>query len=145
MNAGASPAYEMRHTVSFAETNLVGNVYFTRHLEWQGRCREMFLRDHCPAIIDLLRSELALITLHCSCDYLDELYAFDDIVLHMRLGDLTQNRIRLDFEYLRKPAHGEPAPVAHGRQLLAVMQRRDGQLSPMPLPDMLRAALLRYR
>ena len=41
--------YEIRHTVGFEETNLVGNVYYVNYLRWQGRCREMFLRDHAPA------------------------------------------------------------------------------------------------
>ena len=38
-------AFEYRHVVGFEETNLVGNVYYVNHLRWQGRCREMFLRD----------------------------------------------------------------------------------------------------
>ncbi len=37
--------YEIRHTVGFEETNLVGNVYYVNYLRWQGRCRETFLKD----------------------------------------------------------------------------------------------------
>ena len=44
-------AYEYRHVVGFEETNLVGNVYFTEHLRWQGRCREMFLKEHAPEVL----------------------------------------------------------------------------------------------
>ena len=47
--------YEYRHVVTFRETNLVGNVYYTNHLEWQGRCRELFLRDHAPEVQDIHR------------------------------------------------------------------------------------------
>jgi len=43
-------SYEYRHVVSFEETNLVGNVYYVNHLRWQGRVREMFLRDHAPGV-----------------------------------------------------------------------------------------------
>jgi hypothetical protein len=53
-----SRSYCYRHTVSFEETNVVGNVYFTRHLSWQGRCRELFFRDYAPEILDELHKEL---------------------------------------------------------------------------------------
>lgn len=136
-------AYELRHTIAFAETNLVGNVYFTRHLEWQGRCREMFLRDHCPEVLDALRDDLALITLSCHCDYLAELDAFDDIVVRMSLGNVTQNRLLLEFEYWRQ-RNAEESLVARGHQQLAVMRRDGATLTPAPIPDGLRAALAAY-
>jgi hypothetical protein len=44
-NQPAILVYSYRHVVGFGDTNLAGNAYFVNHLEWQGRCREMFLRD----------------------------------------------------------------------------------------------------
>jgi enediyne core biosynthesis thioesterase len=144
VTATARPrAYEYRHCVGFAETNLVGNVYFTRHLEWQGRCRELFLRDHCPEVLAALHADLALITLHCRCDYLDELSAFDDIIVRMRLGGITQNRLLLEFEYWRS-RDGTETLVARGQQQLAVMRRAGERLLAAAVPDGLRAALVHY-
>ena len=71
-------AFVYRHIVSFEETNLVGNVYFVRHLAWQGRCREMFLWEHAPSVVAELSRSLRLVTIHASCDYYAELFAFDD-------------------------------------------------------------------
>lgn len=139
-----SRAYELRHTVSFAETNLVGNVYFTRHLEWQGRCREMFLRDHCPEVLEALREDLALITLNCRCEYFAELSAFDDISLRMRLGEVKQNRLVLDFDYFRVEPNDKATLVARGQQQLAIMRRAGAGLIPAPVPDSLRTALTAY-
>ena len=48
-------AYEYRHVVGFEETNLIGNVYYVNHVRWQGRCREMFLRDHAQVLLRLLQ------------------------------------------------------------------------------------------
>ncbi len=56
-------AYEYRHIVGFEETNLVGNVYYVNHVRWQGRCREMFLRDHVPELLEELSDGLLLVTL----------------------------------------------------------------------------------
>jgi len=140
-----SPAFEIFHTVGFAETNLVGNVYFTRHLEWQGRCREMFLLEHCPGIVDALRDDLALVTLHCDCDYLVELSAFDRVLLRMSLADLTHNRIGLAFDYFKCTADSGRIRAARGSQVLAVMRREHGELHPTPVPEELLRALEPYR
>jgi enediyne biosynthesis thioesterase len=129
--------------VGFEETNLLGNVYYVHHLRWQGRCREMFLRDHVPGILDDLTGGLALATVRCSCEYLQELRAFDEIAIRMRLASLTQNRIRLDFEYWRKGADGEEL-VARGQQEVACMRSDGHQAVPAPFPEELREALRLY-
>ena len=135
--------YEYPHIVGFEETNLVGNVYYVNHLRWQGRCREMFLRDHAPEVLDELRRDLALATVRCACDYLAELEAFDTLVLRMRLGGIRQNRIRLLFEYWRRSDTGEEL-VARGEQEVACMRRQDGETRPTPIPPALLRALEPY-
>ena len=136
-------AYEYRHLVGFEETNLVGNVYYVNHLRWQGRCREMFLHDHAPEILDELSRDLALATVRCSCEYLAELEAFDEIVLRMRLGGVVQNRITLNFEYWRQNKEGEEL-IARGEQVIACMRREGKRAVPTPIPVPLREALKPY-
>ena len=135
--------YEYRHIISFQETNLVGNVYYTRHLEWQGRCRELFLREHAPEVIALLADSLNLATVRCSCEYFAELNVFDEIIVRMRLAELAQNRITLGFEYWRSGSGGEQL-VARGEQQVACMQRDGERLLPTSIPQSLREALAPY-
>jgi len=136
-------AYEYRHVVGFEETNLVGNVYFVNHLSWQGRCRELFLRDHAPEVLTELAQGLCLITTRCSCEYLAELSAFDEVVVRMSLGELIQNRVLLKFEYWRSKGGGEEL-VARGEQQVACMRRSGKYTVAAPLPEQLRQTLLRY-
>ena len=135
--------YEFRHIVSFQETNLVGNVYYTHFLEWQGRCRELFLRDHAPDVIEELSRDLSLATVRCSCEYFAELLVFDEVVVRMRLAELLQNRISLGFEYWRHRAGGEEL-VARGEQQVACMKREGLRVVPAPVPASLREALGGY-
>lgn len=132
-------AYEYRHVVGFEETNLVGNVYYVNHVSWQGRVREMFLRDHAPDVIGELSRGLSLATLRVSCEYLAELNAFDEVLIRMRLGELTQSKITLLFEYWR----GEEL-VARGEQQVACFRREGDKLVPTPVPKSLRDALRTY-
>ena len=136
-------AYEYRHVVGFEETNFVGNVYYVNHLRWQGRCREMFLRDHAPGVLRDLQSDFALATTRCSCEYLAELRVFDKIVVRMRLASLTQNRISMDFEYWRLVPGGEEL-VARGQQEVACMRRDGKQMVPASIPEELRESLRLY-
>lgn len=136
-------AFEYRHIIGFEETNLVGNVYYVNHLRWQGRCRELFLREHASDILEQLQGELTLVTVRCSCEYIAQLRAFDEVLVRMRLASLVQNRIALDFEYWRQGDTAEEL-VARGEHEIACM-RRDGQRTvPTTVPESLREALRLY-
>jgi enediyne biosynthesis thioesterase len=135
------PAYELRHAVGFEETNLVGNVYYANHVRWQGRCREMFLRDHCPEILDELAGGLALVTVRCSCEYLAELAAFDQVLIRMTFEEMVQNRITMRFDYYRLAAGGGRTLCARGEHQVAAMRRGPDGLVACPVPAALREAL----
>ncbi|HEX8830104.1 MAG TPA: acyl-CoA thioesterase [Longimicrobium sp.] len=137
--APTRPAYEHRHVVGFEETNLVGNVYYANHVRWQGRCREMFLRDHAPGVLRDLAGGLALVTTRVSCEYLAELVAFDEVSIRMRLGGVAQNRVTMRFEYWRRDEL-----VARGEQEIACMRREGGRMVAAPVPAELREALLPF-
>ncbi len=135
-------AYEYRHIVGFEETNLVGNVYYLNHLRWQGRAREMFLLEYVPDILTELERGLALITLNCSCQYLGELKAFDQVVLRMFLNSTAQNRIAMRFEYWRQGEQLEL--VGRGEQEIACMRRQGENLVPAAIPARLQDALAEF-
>jgi enediyne biosynthesis thioesterase len=142
--ASTVASYEYRHLVSLEETNLLGNVYYVHHLRWQGRCREFFLRDHAPEVLEALGPDRVIVTTQCHCDYLAELRAFDEVVLRMRLGPVVQHRLTLFFEYWRQEDGAEEL-VARGLQELAWMEKREGRLAPARVPDRLLTAIDGYR
>jgi enediyne biosynthesis thioesterase len=103
----------------------------------------MFLRDHAPDVIAELSRGLSLATLRVSCEYLVELTAFDEVLIRMRLGELTQSRMTLHFEYWRLTAAGEEL-IARGEQQIACLRREGDHLTPTPVPKSLREALEAY-
>jgi enediyne biosynthesis thioesterase len=136
--------YDYRHVVTLEDTNLVGNVYYASHVRWQGRCRDLFLRDHAPQIIDELRRDLRLVTTRCACDYFAELSVFDVVSVRMRLVELAPSRITMAFDYERDGGSGAEL-VARGEQQVVAMRRQDGRWVAAAVPDALRAALEPYR
>ena len=139
----AAPAYSYRHVVGFGDTNLIGNVYYVNYLAWQGRCREMFLRDKAPTVLNDLANGLSLVTTRCSCDYLSELMAFDEVRLDMRLKAVAENRVAFAFEYWRCN-RGREELVASGEQEIACLRTVAGRMGPCEVPVELRAALRKY-
>ncbi len=135
--------YELRHTVGFEETNLVGNVYYVNYLRWQGRCREMFLKEKAPAVLDEVRDDLKLFTLKVECEFFAEITAFDQIAIRMSLEELTQTQIQFTFDYVRL-VDDQEILVARGIQRIACMRGPNNNTVPARVPVALREALEPY-
>lgn len=142
-SAAGPRSYCYRHTVSFEETNVVGNVYFTRHISWQGRCRELFLRDYAPDTLDDLKRDLRLVTLNVGCEYFAELHALDNVEIRMWLAQLRQHRIKLGFDYLLQRG-GSDLLIARGFQEIGCMRLTANGLVPWAVPRGLAAALAEF-
>lgn len=135
--------YEIRHTVGFEETNLVGNVYYVNYLRWQGRCREMFLKEKAPDVLEDLMRDLKLFTLKVECEFFAEITAFDQLSVRMQLEELTQTQIEFTFDYV-KINDGVQNLVATGRQRIACMRGENNDTVPTRVPAALREALVPY-
>lgn len=136
--------YEYRHRVGFEETNVVGNVYFTHYLRWQGRCREMFLEQHAPELMAEMGRSLALATTRVSCSYHRELAAFDQVAIRMSAASMTPSRLTMAFQYFLLSRDGQEQLVAEGEQEVACLERRGERMEPVPLPQALRDAVELY-
>jgi hypothetical protein len=53
------PIYEYCHGISLAETSLMGGVYYTNPIGWQGCCCwELFLAEQMPSVLSQLSQGL---------------------------------------------------------------------------------------
>ena len=144
-------SYQYEHLVSFEETNALGNVYFSNFLKWQGICRERFLKDFAPEVIDEFVEKLKIATLSCSCSYYWELYAFDQIVIEMSINhsrpfDEMRDAgvLRLTFKYWKSESD-ERLLAAEGEQQIAFLYAQDPPgWERGPIPSALQVALIPF-
>lgn len=136
--------FEYRHTVGFEETNIVGNVYYVNYLRWQGRCREMFLKDKAPEVLADLQDDLKLFTLKVDCEFFAEITAFDELSIRMRLVELGQTQLQFGFDYVRLDPGGELL-IARGSQRVACMRGPNTRTVPARVPAALQRALEPYQ
>ncbi len=132
-----SRGYEYRHVVGIEDTDLLGNVNYVNYVRWQGRAREMFLRDYAPDVVAGFAGGLRLLTVSCHCDYLRELALFDEVIVRMGLGELGQTQLVMTFEYWRQLTEGEEL-VATGEQRVACVRAENGHMVPARLPESMR-------
>jgi enediyne core biosynthesis thioesterase len=137
--------YEIRHIVGFEETNMVGNVYYVNYLRWQGRCRELFLKEKAPDVLAELQADLKLFTLRVDCDFFAELTAFDEVSVRMRLAELAQTQLQFTFDYVRLDPDGSQTLAARGSQRVACMRGPNTRTVPARVPESLVRALRPYQ
>lgn len=136
--------FDHRHTVGFEETNIVGNVYYVNYLRWQGRCREMFLKERAPQVLAELQDDLKLFTLRVDCEFFAEITAFDELSIRMRLLELAQTQLEFGFDYVRLDPGGGETLIARGRQRVACMRGPNTRTVPARVPESLTRALAPY-
>lgn len=136
--------FEYRHVVGFEETNLVGNVYYVNYLRWQGRARELFLKERAVEVLADLRDDLKLFTLKVDCEFFAEITAFDEVSIRMRLLELGQTQLQFGFDYVLMNARGGETLVARGMQRVACMRGPNTQTVPSRVPEALVRALEPY-
>ncbi|WP_107427491.1 acyl-CoA thioesterase (plasmid) [Streptomyces sp. NBC_01178] len=136
--------FELRHTVGFEETNLVGNVYYVNYLRWQGRCRELFLKERAPSVLAEVQEDLKLFTLKVDCEFFAEITAFDELSIRMRLSELRQTQLEFTFDYIKLGGDGGETLVARGRQRIACMRGPNTATVPTLIPEALAEALAPY-
>jgi enediyne core biosynthesis thioesterase len=136
--------YELHHGVGFEETNFVGNVYFVDYLRWQGHCREQFLKDEAPTVLEeIMNDDLKLFTLKVECEYFAEITAFDELSVRMTLDELTSTQVQFSFDYVHLTDDGERL-VAKGKQRIACMRGPNNDTKPTRVPAKLLEALAPY-
>lgn len=135
IKAGNRYYYEYSFVATFEETNLVGNIYFANYVLWQGKCREMFLYEYCPDVIEKINEGLLLITLDLSMQYLSQLFAFDTVIMRMALESQSATRLLMTFDYYRLEADKKLTLVAKGTQATAAMRESAGKVVPVSFPD----------
>lgn len=103
------------HTVYLSDTNLVGNTYFAKHFEWQGKIREAFLYHIIDSFDDLVRSGVKLITKEAHCEYASESTVFDTVLMSLKIGKVTHVRLEVFFTFRNKKTN---KIISKGRQVI---------------------------
>lgn len=130
--------HEITHMVTFAETNVVGNVYFAHHFFWQGIARESLLAMFYPEFAIDVKEGFGLITDYASMDFSHEARVFDSVQLRTTVTSLTRSRVEFEFEFIREK---DGLLLSRGKQAVVWV---NPQQRPSLMPDKLHRSIREY-
>lgn len=130
---GVPELLTFRHTVTFGDTNAVGNVYFSNYFALQGKYREEALARFYPEFVAEFERGFGLITEFAHMDFDQEAVLFDQLLTTMYIVGLSRTRIEFRFEFRRA---SDGALLATGSQaVIYVSPERRPALMPDGLFD----------
>jgi len=115
------------------DTNVYGNVYFSKYFDWQGEVREEYIRKGLtPQELKALNdSGIRLVTREASVTFNSEIWLYDEIIITMKTRNIKKLSVDLIFTYVNKRTN---QILAFGRQKIIFKRITDGKLIPIPQP-----------
>ncbi|MCM8782768.1 MAG: thioesterase family protein [Candidatus Omnitrophica bacterium] len=122
--------FKYTHTVHILDTNIEGNVYFTRFFEWQGITREEYLKSKLTPeqSVAFWSSGIRLITVDAFVEYINEARLFDQIEIEMTTKNIKKASLEMWFAYKNK-LNGQL--LAKGKQTLT-FRNKNNKIIPIP-------------
>lgn len=125
-------------TVYLGNTNMFGNVYFSRYFDWQGEAREAFFNKTVPESLSIFKSGIKFVTIEASIKYNRETTVFDEILIKVRAENFKITTLDLIFTYINKKT-GEL--IATGKQKIGFV---DSNNKVIPIPEQLKQAWSKF-
>ncbi len=120
--------------VRYAETDLLGSVYYANFFTYFGVARHEHLRQIGVGLADLLRTEgITMGVLEATCRYHAPAYFDDVLTVHTRVEEVRTRTVAFAYEVER-----DGTPIASGRTVQIFLKDR----APVPIPPPVREALL---
>lgn len=125
-----------RHSIDvyLKDSNATGNIYFARHFEWQGICRERWFFECVSA--DMLQSLGVFVTKEAQQKYVNETFAFQKIDCEVNTFAVKHCSFSLLFRFL---VAGELVAIGHQQIVFANKEKKIARL-----PDHILAKIREY-
>ncbi len=94
--------------VYLKDSNATGNVYFARHFEWQGVCRERWFHQCIQE--DMLQGIGVFITKSARQEYMHETFAFQKVECYLNTYNIRNCSFSLQFRF---EVAGEVVGIGH--------------------------------
>lgn len=121
--------------VRYAETDLLGSVYYGNFFTYFGVARHEHLRELGTGLAELLKEQgVTMGVLEATCRYHAPAYFDDLLTVHTSVEEVRTRTVAFRYEVER-----DGTPIATGRTVQIFLQAG----APVPIPDQVRDALER--
>src|ERR1700722_19659249 len=89
--------WEYKKLICFKDVTIYGTSYFSRYFEWMGEAREIYY-THVHEYKSLGVKGIALVTKSASIDYINPIYAFDEIKISIYNSSFKSLSFQMNFD-----------------------------------------------
>ena len=129
------------------DSNIVGNIYYSRYFHWQWRTSDLFLYSAAPqlmAAITALSDVRELIPLNSRIDFIRDAFPFDRIQTELAVTRFTESSATFQFTHYRLNDNDGREKLSVGTQDVVWVRRTpSGTAVPEPFPLAVREAIRR--
>ena len=123
-------AYEK--VITFKQTNVMGNTYFSNYVEWQGEAREMLLLQHPEASNFLTQNQhIFLVTHSLSHRFVTNTFFGDRVRVEVTTKNILDYSLMMVFRYRHA---GNNSLIGEGWQKVCFLDRRTN--APCKVPQL---------
>ena len=134
-------AYEFKivHRIEFAETDMAGIVHFSNFFRLMEMAEHAFFRSLGFSIHSHAEGRtIGWPRVSASCDYRRPLRFEEEVEIQLMVAEVRSRSLRYRFVFRRTDDRSE---VAVGNMATVCATVTNGQLTPLPIPEALRAQL----
>ena len=129
--------FTLEFTTYLKDSNAYGNIYFSRHFEWQGIMREAFFTQKVTK--NMLGMGIKMVTRDAACKYINESFPFQDIIGRLSVPKIHPTSVQLRFEFFEKSS-GKLISDGHQR-----IVETDIETTQIKIPDSILTSLEVYK
>ena len=126
---------------TLADSNLVGNIYFSNYSKWLGRVRDTFfyniLSDYYKGFGEMGEFKC----LSCDINHLGEAMPFDKVIIKMYLDKVYENGMDLNFEFYKEQKNQSFQKLAFARHKIVWCKMHKNGVAPEKMPAQLMKAI----
>lgn len=124
-------------TATLENSNLLSNIYFSSYAKWIGQLSDEYFYKCLPDFYSDYSGRKEIFCPHCSIDYTNECFPFDQILIEMFVNRVFEKGIEMHFEFYKIKNDKKVQKLAYGKQQILFVSILDNGMTALKTPDKL--------
>ncbi len=126
--------FEKLVTATLENSNLLSNIYFASFAKWIGQLSDEYFHSCSPDFYKDYSGQKEIFCSHCSIDFYNEAFPFDQILVEMFIDRVFENGVEVYFEFSKTEKGKKIKKLASARQKVLFVSILNNEIIPLKTP-----------
>ena len=127
--------FEKSFVSTLEHSNLLSNIYFSSFAKWIGQLADEYCHANLPEFYKDYTGEREIFCSHCSLDFFNEAFPFDEILTEMFINRVFENGVEFYFEFYKVIGNQKIKKLASAKQQILFVSIRNNDFITIKVPD----------